>query len=67
MDRYKFLGVIVMATKSILKNITIKKEKSCRSLVHALECASQKSAKEVSAPAAHIATVDEIRKMFHIK
>lgn len=55
-----------MATKSILKNITIKKEKSCRDLVNALEYASGKREKEVSAPAAHNASVEEIRKMFRI-
>ncbi len=56
-----------MATKSILKNITIKRNSSCKALVKALENASGKRAKKVSVTSAHIATVEEIRKMFDIK
>ena len=53
-----------MATKSILKNVTIKGKKNCAMFASALENASQKSSKEVVAPKPHIANTEEIRKMF---
>ena len=53
-----------MATKSILKNVTIKGKKNCAMLASALENASKKSSKEVVAPKPHIASSDDIRKMF---
>ena len=53
-----------MATKSILKNVTIKGKKNCTMFASALENASQKSSKEVVAPKPHIANTEEIRKMF---
>lgn len=40
-------GVIFVATKSILKNITIKKKATSRSLIVALEHADKKSCKDV--------------------
>ena len=54
-----------MATKSILKTIHIKKSKSVRSLVTALENAKGKNAKEVTMTRMYsTASRDEIRKMF---
>lgn len=54
-----------MATKSILKTIHIKKSKSVRSLVTALENAKGKNAKKVTMTRMYsTASRDEIRKMF---
>ena len=53
-----------MATKSILKNVTIKGKKNCVMFANALENAAKKSSKEVEVPKAYIATSDDIRKMF---
>lgn len=53
-----------MATKSILKNVTIKGKKNCAMFANALENAYKKSSKEVVAPKPHIASSDDIKKMF---
>lgn len=54
----------LMATKSILKNVTIKGKKNCAMLASALENAYKKSSKEVAAPKPRIASSDDIKKMF---
>ncbi len=53
-----------MATKSILKNVTIKGKKNCAMFANALENASRKENKNIEVPKAHIATTEDIRKMF---
>lgn len=55
-----------MATKSILKNVTIRDRKSAEMLVNALEKAEKVQSKEVIAPKATVASVDDIRKMLGI-
>lgn len=52
-----------MATKSILKNVTIKGKKNCLMFANALENASKKVGKEVIAPKAYIANSEDIKKM----
>ncbi len=52
-----------MATKSILKNVTIKGKKNCLMFANALENASRKVGKEVIVPKAHMANSDDIKKM----
>lgn len=56
-----------MATKSILKNITIKDKRSAEKFANALEKARVFKKKENFAPRVTIASVDEIRKMFDIQ
>lgn len=56
-----------MATKSILKNVTIRSNKSANMLVNALERAEKVPVKEITAPKATVASVDDIKKMFGIK
>lgn len=56
-----------MATKSILKNITIKDKRSAEKFANALEKARVFKKKENPAPRVTIASVDEIRKMFDIQ
>ena len=52
-----------MATKSILKQVTIKDKKSCEKLANALDYASNKKSKTVAAPKPRIANPDDIKKM----
>lgn len=56
-----------MATKSILRNITIRDNHSTQRLVNALEFAQSKKCKEVNVPKADVASVDDVKKMFGIK
>lgn len=56
-----------MATKSILKQVIIKNRRDCKKFVSALEHASNKGSKEVLAPKVHIASVDEVKKMFGVE
>lgn len=54
-----------MATKSFLKNITIKNKKECNALVKALESASEKNQQEVTFSRSYsVATREDVRKMF---
>lgn len=54
-----------MATKSFLKNITIKNKKECNALVKALESASEKKQQEVTFSRSYsVATREDVRKMF---
>ena len=54
-----------MATKSILKNITIKNQKSAKALVSALENASKKSSKKVEySKGVSKASKQDINKIF---
>ena len=54
-----------MATKSILKNVTIKDRRSAHSLVCALENAHGKHSQEVQHQRSHSdASREDIRKMF---
>lgn len=53
-----------MATKSFLKNVTIKKKKDCSKLLHALESAQkQKSVPVEFSRSYSLATKDEIDKI----
>ena len=52
-----------MATKSILKNITIKDKKNAEMLVTALENAESKKAQRVNMPSNHYATQKEVDKL----
>lgn len=58
------IGVMSVTTKSFLKNVTIKGKKNCAMFVSALENASQKGSKEIVVPQVHIATTEDVRKMF---
>ena len=54
-----------MATKSFLKNVTIKKKIDCINLLHALESAQkQKSLPDEFSRSYSLATKDEIDKIF---
>lgn len=54
-----------MATKSILKTITIKDKSASRSLINALEHADEKAAKEVSySKSVRTADREQVQKMF---
>lgn len=55
-----------MATKSILKNVTIKDKKSAERFVLALEQAKKNKIKECIEPKVIVASVDDIRKMFNV-
>lgn len=56
-----------MATKSFLKNITIKSERHCQSLIYALESAKKKQGKEVLLSCKkRTATEEDIRNIFNI-
>lgn len=57
------MGVNFMATKSILKQITIRDKKSCEALVSALEKASNKKSHRVEAPAPIYLNQEEIKKL----
>lgn len=57
------LEVISMATKSILKQVTIKDKKSCEKLANALDYAPNKKSKVVVAPKARTASQEDIKKM----
>ena len=58
-------GVIFVATKSILKNITIKEKATSRSLIAALEHADKKSCKDVKfSRGVRTADRDLIRSLF---
>lgn len=58
-------GVEIMATKSILKTIHIKKRRPALALVRALEHAKGKASKEVVMSRSYSeATESDIRKMF---
>lgn len=56
-----------MATKSILKNVTIRDNHSAQRLVNALEFAQSKKCKEVNVPKVDVASVDDVKKMFGIQ
>lgn len=56
-----------MATKSILKNVTIRDNSSARRLVNALEGAQNKMDKEIDVTKAEVSSVDDVKKMFYIK
>lgn len=56
-----------MATKSILKNVTIRDNRSAQRLVSALEFAQKTNGKELDVPKAEIASVDDVKKMFGIQ
>lgn len=56
-----------MATKSILKNVTIRNRKNAEMLVNALEHAQNKGAQEVNAPAPFYPDKEAIRKMVFAK
>lgn len=54
-----------MATKSILKNVTIKNKTLARSFVYALENAEHKKDKKVKLKKAYsVADTDDIKSMF---
>lgn len=54
-----------MATKSFLKNITIKSKRQCHELANALENAKAKKAKSiVSACKVRTATAEEVKNLF---
>lgn len=55
-----------MATKSILKNVTIKDKKNAERFVLALEQAEKNKVKECIELKVVVASVDDIRKMFNI-
>lgn len=57
------LEVIDMATKSILKQITIKDRKNCEMLVNALDHATNKKSRVVDAPKPIAAEPEDIKKM----
>lgn len=62
---YFISGGAIMATKSFLKDITIKNRKSCEALVNALENAEGKKGKEVVACCkVRIASPEDIKKFF---
>ncbi len=52
-----------MATKSILKQITIKDKKSCEMLANALDHAAKKTGKTVDAPKPIVADSEDVKKM----
>ena len=52
-----------MATKSFLKQITIKDRKSCEALVNALESAVNKKYAQIDVPKPAWATAEDIKKM----
>lgn len=55
-----------MATKSFLKDITIKSRKNCKNSVVALENAKYKKSKDVVVDCANrIATPEKIKKIFN--
>lgn len=56
-----------MATKSILKNVTIRDNHSAQRLVKALEFAQNSHGKVIDAPKAEVASVADVKKMFGIK
>lgn len=65
MDLIFTLGGAIMATKSFLKDITIKNRKSCEALVNALEHAEGKKSKDVVACCkVRIASPKDIKKFF---
>ena len=51
-----------MATKSILKQITIKDKKSCEMLANALDHAANKTGKTVDAPKTIVADSEDVKK-----
>lgn len=54
-----------MATKSILKNITVKKPKTSRSLINALENAKNKGCQDVQlSKPVRIASSEDIKMIF---
>lgn len=56
-----------MATKSILKNVTIRDNRSAQRLVSALELAQKTNGKAIDVPKAEIASVGDVKKMFGIR
>ena len=52
-----------MATKSFLKQITIKDRKSCEALVNALESAVNKTSVQTDVPTPTWANAEDIKKM----
>lgn len=60
-----FTGVMIMATKSITKNITIREKNLGKGLIYALENAKNKSCQEVNLSKKHQElTKEEILGMF---
>lgn len=60
-----YLGGVIMATKSFLKDITIKSKKSCEALVNALENAEGKKSKDFTPKCqVRVASPDDIKKIF---
>lgn len=55
-----------MATKSILKQVTIRNDKSGKMLANALEHAANKKVKEVDVRKPHIASVEDVKEMFSL-
>ena len=54
-----------MATKSFLKNITIKNKRECNNLVKALENAANKHQPKITFSKSYsVATREDVRKMF---
>lgn len=54
-----------MATRSFLKDVTIKNKKDCQALLNAMENAHTKPSQEVKFSRGYsVATKDDIRKMF---
>ena len=60
-------GSYFMATKSILKNVTIRDNYSAKRLVTALEFAQNEHGKVLNVPKAEIASVDDVKNMLGIK
>lgn len=56
-----------MATKSFLKQITIKDKKSCEALVNAMESAANKKYQILDAPKPTWANSEEIKKMSFVR
>ena len=53
-----------MATKSFLKNITIKNSKSAKSFISAIENAEKKERKKIAEVGKNVTNKESIKKMF---
>lgn len=59
------VGDEIMATKSFLKDITIKNKRDCKKLLNAMEQAHNFKGQEVTFSRTYsVATAEEVRKMF---
>ena len=56
--------MIKMATKSFLKNITIKNSKSAKSFISAIENAEKKERKKIAEVGKNVTNKESIKKMF---